>query len=223
MVQNPVGTAAGYRSASGRGSTGHEHERETMTRRLDLSAIVLSDRHPVGDLLDDVVEAESFGARTSVVLRPPDVAPVRRPAVVRDRAFTRCGRCGDQLSPAGDPGRVTQLQASGDVREGADDARQLVGRSHRGRRWCRNDRSRRGRAGRCTAQLGRGGWPGSRNGWVFSTGCYASRSRPRMESGTPPLTPTSCLAACRPPEFRSLLPRPGQKALAWLPATARPG
>jgi alkanesulfonate monooxygenase SsuD/methylene tetrahydromethanopterin reductase-like flavin-dependent oxidoreductase (luciferase family) len=35
-----------------------------MTRRLDLSAIVLSDRHPVGDLLDDVVEAESFGVRT---------------------------------------------------------------------------------------------------------------------------------------------------------------
>ena len=35
-----------------------------MTRRLDLSAIVLSDRHPVRDLLNDVVEVESFGART---------------------------------------------------------------------------------------------------------------------------------------------------------------
>jgi hypothetical protein len=35
-----------------------------MTRRLDLSAIVLSDRHPVRDFLDDVVEVESFDART---------------------------------------------------------------------------------------------------------------------------------------------------------------
>ena len=35
-----------------------------MNERLDLSAIVLSDRHPIRSFLDDVVEIESVGART---------------------------------------------------------------------------------------------------------------------------------------------------------------
>jgi alkanesulfonate monooxygenase SsuD/methylene tetrahydromethanopterin reductase-like flavin-dependent oxidoreductase (luciferase family) len=35
-----------------------------MTERLDLSAIVLSDRHPIRSFLDDVAEIESVGART---------------------------------------------------------------------------------------------------------------------------------------------------------------
>jgi alkanesulfonate monooxygenase SsuD/methylene tetrahydromethanopterin reductase-like flavin-dependent oxidoreductase (luciferase family) len=35
-----------------------------MTRHLDLSAIVLSDRHPIDAFLADVMEVERFGART---------------------------------------------------------------------------------------------------------------------------------------------------------------
>jgi hypothetical protein len=34
-----------------------------INERLDLSAIVLSDRHPIRSFLDDVVEIESVGAR----------------------------------------------------------------------------------------------------------------------------------------------------------------
>ena len=56
-----------------------------MNERLDLSAIVLSDRHPIRSFLDDVVEIESVGARTDGAVVPPsDLAALRQPSLVRN-------------------------------------------------------------------------------------------------------------------------------------------
>ncbi len=162
------------------------------------------------------------GVRPRLDLRPPHVAVVQGPALVRDRPDADGGRRGHLPHRARRARRQPELPPPGELRQGTDDAGRHLGRAARLRRGRGRGRVRRPHPGRPPAAAERAGG-GSTSSWNCWTRCCATRRRPTRGPTTRRTTCGWSRAASSPRASRSPSRRRARAEWRWPRGSPTPG